>query len=294
MTLWTGERWRYDWFDDATPEQIGCGELLACIDPERVLREHRELLAAGADAISTITFGAVAAVMEEYGLAARAAEANYENARLARMACDEFSTPARPRKVLGGMGPTLHLLSLQGGGAERAAQMEAEYRVQAEALVRGGVDVLHIDCCMDRENMRAAMRAIASLGVAVPVCITGEFEEMGSMLDGATPVDFFDCARELGARWVGVTGRMWPTLWAWRTLEEAGRMPDAVLPAVFWPGSEIGWMETAETLLAGLAPVIAGGRVPIVGVGRVPRVDFVAALAAELVPGGGEGQVGAL
>ena len=71
-------------------------------------------------------------------------------------------------------------------------------------------------------------------------------------------------------------------------------MPDAVLPAVFWPGSEIGWMETAETLLAGLAPVIAGGRVPIVGVGRVPRVDFVAALAAELVPGGGEGQVGTL
>jgi len=65
-------------------------------------------------------------------------------------------------------------------------------------------------------------------------------------------------------------------------LEEAGRTPDAVLPAVFWPGSEIGWMETVETLLAGLAPVIAAGRVPIVGVGRVPRVDFVAALAAQV------------
>ena len=260
MTLWTGERWSYDWFDDATLEQIGCGELLACIDPERVLREHRELLAAGADAISTITFGAVAAVMEEYGLAARAAEANYENARLARLACDEFSTPARPRKVLGGMGPTVHLLSIQGGGAERAAQMEAEYRVQAEALVRGGVDVLHLESCMDRENMRAAMRAIASLGIEVPVCMTGQFEETDSMLDGATPVAFYDCARDLGATWVGVTGHLGPALRALQELEEAGRTPDAVLPAVFCPGSEIGWMETVETLLAGLAPVIAGER----------------------------------
>ena len=147
---------------------------------------------------------------------------------------------------------------------------------------------------MDRENMRAAMRAIASVGVAVPVCMTGEFLEMGSMLDGATPVDFFDCARELGARSVGVTGHLGPALWAWRTLEEAGRTPDAVLPAVFCPGSEIGWMETVETLLAGLAPVIADGRVPIVGVGRVPRLDFVAALAAQVIPGGGEEQVGSL
>ena len=140
---------------------------------------------------------------------------------------------------------------------------------------------------MDRENMRAAMRAIASLGVAVPVCITGEFEEMGSMLDGATPVAFYDCARDLGATWVGVTGHLGPALRALQDLEKTGRTPDAVLPAVFCPGSEIGWMETVETLLAGLAPVIAAGRVPIVGVGRVPRVDFVAALAAQAVPGGG-------
>lgn len=238
-------------------------------------REHRGLLEAGADVISTITFGAVAAVMEKYGWA--------KWARMARMACDEFSTPARPRKVLGGMGPTVHLLSIQGGGAERAAQMEAEYRVQAEALVRGGVDVLHLDCCMDRENMRAAIRAIASLGVAVPVCITGEFEEMGTMLDGATPVAFFDCARELGATWVGVTGHLGPALRALEELEEAGRTPDAVLLAVFCLGSEIG---RVETLLAGKAPVIAGG--------RVPRADFVVALVAELVPGGGEEQVSSL
>ena len=80
----------------------------------------------------------------------------------------------------------------------------------------------------------------------------------------------------------GRRGLLGPALRALQDLEEKGRTPDAVLPAVFCPGSEIGWLETVETLLAGLAPVIAAGRVPIVGVGRVPRVDFVAALAAQV------------
>lgn len=275
MRLFAGAARNDDWPD------VGSGEMLAITNPALAAREYRELLEAGADAIATITFGATATVMLEYEIRGRVAEANFENARLARAACNAMSTPERPRLVLGSMGPTLRLLTIFANGGT-FEELQSEYREQAEALIRGGVDLLHLDQCMDMENLRAAIEAIRSLGTAVPVMISAQFELMGTLLDGTAPERFVDTARAYGAKYVGISGHLQAAMTAFRSLEEAGKPPDALLIDTFQPGCEIGWVLSPEELAAGLAPVVEEARIPIIGIGTAPRADFVTALAALL------------
>jgi 5-methyltetrahydrofolate--homocysteine methyltransferase len=225
MQLWTGGR--------------GTGEILAITDPARVSRDHRALLEVGADAISTETFGATATTMLENQISVPAAAANRENARLGRNACDAFSTPARRRLLLGSIGPTLNLLSLSSPTAD-FARIEADYREQAEALVSGGVDILHFECCMDMENLRAGMAAVRSLAVTTPVCISAEIELMGTMLDGTTPDRFVAAARDYGAAYVGISGHLQAAMTALHSLKARGDFPDAIFVDTFQPGCEAG------------------------------------------------------
>ena len=108
----------------------------------------------------------------------------YEGARLAREAADEAmngkSSGIRTdedaksgcgRKILvaGSIGPTSKSLSLSpdvSNPAFRAYsfdQMKEAYREQAEALLRGGVDLLLIETCFDALNVKAALAAISCL-----------------------------------------------------------------------------------------------------------------------------------
>ena len=54
----------------------GLNEMLSLSSPDVVTKVHEDYLAAGADFIETNTFGANAAVLAEYGLAARVREFN--------------------------------------------------------------------------------------------------------------------------------------------------------------------------------------------------------------------------
>jgi 5-methyltetrahydrofolate--homocysteine methyltransferase len=83
----------------------GCNENLVFTRPDVVRRMHEEYLAAGADLIETDTFGATPLVLAEYGLADKAIEQNAAAARVAREAAAKFSTPSRPRFVVGSRSP---------------------------------------------------------------------------------------------------------------------------------------------------------------------------------------------
>ena len=61
---------------------------------------HKQYREAGADVIETNTFGATAIAQGDYGLADIAYELNLASARLARAACDEYSTPENMRPVV--------------------------------------------------------------------------------------------------------------------------------------------------------------------------------------------------
>ena len=89
-----GERFK-DWPSDL----VGNNDLLSLTQPQIVEGIHREYLEAGADILETNTFNANAVSLADYGMADLSYELNYAGAALAREACDEFSTPDKPRYV---------------------------------------------------------------------------------------------------------------------------------------------------------------------------------------------------
>ena len=93
-------------FIDHPLDVKGNNELLSLTRPDVIRDIHEAYLAAGADLIETNTFGATQIAQEDYKMAAFAREMNVASARLARAACDKFSTTEKPRFVAGAVGPT--------------------------------------------------------------------------------------------------------------------------------------------------------------------------------------------
>ena len=100
--------------DFGGPDLEGCNEHLNLTRPDVVRSIHDAYLDAGADLVSTNTFGCAPYVLAEYGLADRAYEIALAAARLARAAVDARSTPAAPRFVIGAMGPGTRTITVTG------------------------------------------------------------------------------------------------------------------------------------------------------------------------------------
>lgn len=83
----------------------GCNERLVLARPDLIAAMHAEYLEAGVDAVETATFGAFPLVLSEYGIADETFAINEAAARIAKEACAQFSTPDKPRFVIGSIGP---------------------------------------------------------------------------------------------------------------------------------------------------------------------------------------------
>src|SRR6202012_2432604 len=85
---------------DATVDDFesyeGCNEILNVTRPDVVTAIHESYLDAGADCVTTNSFGANQSNLGEYGIADRIAELSQAAASLARAAADRFATPGRP------------------------------------------------------------------------------------------------------------------------------------------------------------------------------------------------------
>src|SRR5262245_63793776 len=79
----------------------GCNEHLNLTRPDAILAIHDAYLEAGADLVSTNSFGAAPYVLAEYGLDSRCHDITLAAGRLAREAADHRSTPDRPRFAIG-------------------------------------------------------------------------------------------------------------------------------------------------------------------------------------------------
>ena len=168
----TEEDYRSGVFHECAKELRGNNECLNLTHPEIIKSIHKEYIAAGADIIETNTFSANRISQSEYGCEGFAAEMAYQGARIAREAADEAAALAasigveRKVWVAGSMGPTSKSLSLSPEVSDPAFrpysfdQMKEAYREQAEALVRGGVDVILIETCFDALNVKAALAAV--------------------------------------------------------------------------------------------------------------------------------------
>ena len=161
--------YRGEVFGSISKELRGNNECLNLTRPEIIREIHREYIKAGADIIESNTFSANRISQAEYGCADYAAQMAYEGARIARSAADEAASEGRKVWVAGSMGPTSKSLSLSPDVSDPAFraysfdQMCQAYREQAEAMIRGGADLILIETCFDALNVKAALYAISTI-----------------------------------------------------------------------------------------------------------------------------------
>jgi 5-methyltetrahydrofolate--homocysteine methyltransferase len=163
----------------------GCNEYLVVTKPSAVELVHQDYLEAGCDVIETNSFGSTSIVLAEYDLAPRSYELNFNAAQIARKIADDFSKAGHQRFVSGSMGPTTKLPSL---GHITFKEMAQAYRVQAQALVEGGVDLLSVETCQDLLQIKAALYGIfgyfRDARRRVPIAVSVTIEAAGTMLLG--------------------------------------------------------------------------------------------------------------
>ena len=212
---YSGQGGAGDRFIDFPGDLKGNNELLSLTRPDVISSIHEGYLAAGADLIETNTFGATRIPQDDYGMAGLAREMNLVSAKLARAACDRFSTPDRPRFAAGALGPTPKTASISPDvndpGARNVSfeELRSSYYEQVEALVEGGVDVLLVETIFDTLNAKAALYAIEEFfeasGERLPVMISGTVTDAsGRVLSGQTVSAFWASVRHVRPLSIGL------------------------------------------------------------------------------------------
>jgi 5-methyltetrahydrofolate--homocysteine methyltransferase len=187
----------------------GCNEILNVTRPDIVTGVHEAYLQAGADCVTTNSFGANLSNLGEYDIAARIGELSLASARLARAAADRWATPARPRWVLGSIGPGTKLPTL---GHITYRELRDAYQANAEGLLAGGADALIIETCQDLLQAKSAIvgakRAVAHLapmmGTDTLIIVQVTIESTGMMLLGSEIGAALTALEPLGIDMIGL------------------------------------------------------------------------------------------
>ncbi len=164
----------------------GCNEILNVTRPDLVRAVHDAYLAVGVDAIETNTFGANWANLAEYGIEDRIYELAFAGGKIAREAADAFSTPDKPRFVLGSLGPGTKLPSL---GHTSYEKLKDAYYTASKGLVDSGCDALLIETTQDLLQAKAAVNgarlAVTESDRDVIIIAQVTVETTGTMLLGS-------------------------------------------------------------------------------------------------------------
>ena len=183
----------------------GCNEVLNATRPDVVRSVHDAYFAVGVDAVETNTFGANLANLGEYDISDRVEELAEKGARIAREVADSWSTPDRPRWVLGSVGPGTKLPTF--GHATYAALRDA-YERQARGMIAGGADAILIETAQDLLQAKSAVvgakRAIATAGIDLPVIVQVTVETTGTMLVGSEIGAALTALEPLGIDMIGL------------------------------------------------------------------------------------------
>ncbi len=151
----------------------GCNDILSLTCPFIIRDIHRKYLEAGADIIETNTFNAQQISMSDFGMQDYCREINLAAIKIARQCADEFSSSAKPRFVVGSIGPTSRTTSVDTSGIPLPKEQLSEaYEEQIKALRDGGVDGLLIETIFDVENARIAIEAAKRIAPELPLMLS--------------------------------------------------------------------------------------------------------------------------
>ncbi|RLD28742.1 MAG: 5-methyltetrahydrofolate--homocysteine methyltransferase [Bacteroidetes bacterium] len=186
-------------FKDYPTSLKGNNDLLSLTQPNAIADVHHKYFEAGADIVETNTFSSTSIAMADYNMEDLVYELNYESAKIAKQVADEFSkqNPDKERFVAGSIGPTNKTASLSPDvnrpeyRAITFNELRIAYKLQIEALIDGGVDVLLVETIFDTLNAKAALFAIDEVleerNMEIPIMVSGTITDAsGRTLSGQT------------------------------------------------------------------------------------------------------------
>ncbi len=280
----------------------GNNELLSLTQPHVIREIHEQYLAAGADLIETNTFGATRIAQADYRMQHLAYEMNLESARLARAACEKYSTPDKPRFVVGALGPTPKTASISSDvndpGARNVSfdELRDAYYEQVRGLVDGGAQVLIVETIFDTLNAKAALFAIDQYyddtgHARLPLMISGTVTDAsGRILSGQTVEAFWNSVRHAEPLSIGLNCALGAALMRPYVAElsriadtYASVYPNAGLPN---PMSETGFDETPAITSSLIKEFAEAGFINLAGgcCGTTPEHIAAIALALKDIP----------
>jgi len=280
----------------------GNNDLLSITQPETLKEIHAKYFEAGADIIETNTFSGTTIAMADYELEDLVYELNYESAKIAKEVADEFTArePHKPRFVAGSLGPTNRTASMSpdvndpGYRAVTFDDLRKAYKLQTEALIDGGVDLLLVETVFDTLNAKAALFAIEQVkeekNVDIPIMLSGTITDAsGRTLSGQTAEAFLISTAHIPLLSVGFNCALGANLLqphleaiASKTLVAISAHPNAGLPNAFGE-----YDETPEEMAAQIEEYLKKNLINIIGgcCGTTPaHIKAIAEVAAKYQP----------
>jgi 5-methyltetrahydrofolate--homocysteine methyltransferase len=174
-----------------------CPEIWNVTQREKVLGIPKSYIEAGADMVLTNTFGAHPVRLEHYGLQDRAFELNEAGAAISREAAGD------EHFVLGSIGPSGAIIMMEEIPEETVYD---GFRIQVEALAKGGADAICIETMSEIAEACLAIRAAKEFTDLEVICtftyqktVQGYYRSMM----GVSPADMITAVKEAGADIIG-------------------------------------------------------------------------------------------
>ncbi|MCB0748018.1 MAG: homocysteine S-methyltransferase family protein [Ignavibacteriae bacterium] len=174
-----------------------CPELWNVTHKEDVIAIAKSYIDSGADMILTNSFGGSPTKLKHYGLENRTFELNKAAAELSRKAA------GKDKFVLGSIGPTGVILMM--GDVSNETLFEG-FKIQADGLVKGGVDAICIETISEIDEALTAIRAVKDVSDVEIICtftfektLDGKYKTMM----GTTPTEMINGLKNSGVSIIG-------------------------------------------------------------------------------------------
>lgn len=197
---------------NADLEYDGNNDALPLTDPDFIIGIHKAYINAGADIISTCSFGANAVTQKAYGLQVEVRKLNLAAAIAARCAADNCSD--HKVWVMGSMGPTSKSVTAAEMKKDQSETitfeaLKQDYITQAIALTDGGVDGFLVETVTDLRNAEAALQAIREVlskrGFDLPIMVSATLAgDGGCLVSGSTIQEFVNMAQRYDPLSIGL------------------------------------------------------------------------------------------
>lgn len=212
----------------ASPEEFGWNS------PQTIVDVHRLYLDAGANIVTTNTFGATHFKLPQ-GM-----ETVALNRRMAEVAREAVGDKAW---VAGGVGPTGHFVRPMGDLNFR--DLVQAFAEQIKGLVQGGADFILAETHFDLAEARAVVVAAREV-CDLPIGVSMTFDQ-GACLTGTSPLTFIDTMQNMGVDFVATNCSAGPEQFA-AVVEQMRRR--LTLPLMVYPNAGLPELKDGETVFS--------------------------------------------